>query len=250
MDLSLVLACYRDAPHLERNVAVLNAYLASTRLAYEIIFVEDASPDDTLAAVHRSAAALRAQAVTTQVIEHPTNTGRGGAVQDGFLAARGDVVAFIDVDLEHRPDAMLSMYLRIASGECDGVVANRLYEVSRVNPLRMILSRGYRFLLKSCIELPVSDTEAGFKMFKRARILPVLPTVEDRGWFWDTEIVARAADAGLRLIDHPIIFVRDATKQSTVRIVRDSLEYLLKLTSFLRQRRRVQLAEATAQVRV
>jgi glycosyltransferase involved in cell wall biosynthesis len=248
VDLSLVIACYKDAPHLRANVRILERYLAATRLAYEFILVEDGSMDETLAEVRLTAAELAQQGVPVRVIEHERNQGRGAAVQDGFLAASGTVVGFIDIDLEHSHDALLSMYLRIASGECDGVVAKRLYESTKVNPLRLVMSVTYKRLVRLVTDLPVRDTEAGLKLFRRAAILPVLPSVEDRRWFWDTEVVARAADAGLVLADHPIIFTRNAGKQSTVRVVRDSVEYLVRLASFVSSRARPRAAPAERQV--
>ena len=165
-------------------------------------------------------------------IFHAENCGRGASVQDGFQLARGKVIAYLDVDLENPIDALLPMYSSIVRGECDGVVAKRLYQSWRVNPVRLVLSLCYKFLVRLIVSLPVSDSEAGFKMFLKEKILPVLPTIEDRAWFWDTEIVARAADAGLKLKEHPIVFVRDPTKASTVRVVRDSYVYLRRLIAF------------------
>jgi SAM-dependent methyltransferase len=58
--------------------------------------------------------------------------------------------------------------------------------------------------------------------------------VKNPGWFWDTEIMARAAAAGCRVVEVPCLFRRDFRKRSTVRGVRDSLGYLRSLAAFRR----------------
>ena len=98
-------------------------------------------------------------------------------------------------------------------------------------------NRGYRWLLHRLQRVPVEDTETGFKLFVRERILPVLDRCQDTGWFWDTEVVVRASEAGLRCVEVPALFLRRLDKQSTVRPVRDTLEYFSRLRQFRRRQR-------------
>jgi GT2 family glycosyltransferase len=78
------------------------------------------------------------------------------------------------------------------------------------------------------------DTETGFKFFNCARALPVLESIRDPGWFWDTEFMVRAARAGLRIVEIPGAYIRRADKTSTVRGLRDSFRYFGKLLAFRR----------------
>ena len=94
------------------------------------------------------------------------------------------------------------------------------------------MSRGYLRLMQTMIALPLADTETGFKLFRRDRILPVLDACEGRGWFWDTEVMVRAYHAGLRIEEIPALFVRRFDKASTVRPIHDTLDYLGKLWRF------------------
>ena len=55
VDFSLVIACYKDAPHLFRNVQALAAFFADIKLVVEYVFVEDASPDATADEVRKCA---------------------------------------------------------------------------------------------------------------------------------------------------------------------------------------------------
>lgn len=238
MDFSLVLACYREEGHLVRNVEAIYRYLSATSLAYEIIFVEDKSPDATVREVEKARGFLTSKGVAAPCLFHEKNLGRGRTVQDGIMLAKGAVVGYLDVDLENLIDGLLPMYLRVRSGQSDVVVGKRLYQARKVRPIRWFLSVGYKNLVHRILSLPVSDTETGFKMFAREKILPVLRDVKDAAWFWDTEIVVRAADAGLRVTEHPIVFVHDSAKASTVSAFVDSVNYLKALKSFARSRRK------------
>lgn len=247
IDLSLVIACYCEEPHLFANIKTLHAFLSATRFSFEMIFVEDKSPDETAREVIRSVDYLRAHGVPTKTIFHEKNFGRGRSVQDGFEIAEGEVVGFIDVDLEHLPDALVSMMLKIRDRRADAVVARRIYR-SLAMPHRTVLSLAYKTLVHAFIELPVSDSEAGFKLFRREKLMPVLENVRDPGWFWDTEIVHQAYLGGLRFAEHPIVFEKNPNKMSTVRAVRDSIVYFARLITYWRALRKPQLAPATPQV--
>ena len=99
---------------------------------------------------------------------------------------------------------------------------------------RYVMSRGYGWLMRRALAVPLQDTETGFKFFRRDAILPILDATVDRGWFWDTEIMARAHYAGLRTVELPALFIRRFDKQSSLHPVRDSLDYAAKLWRFRR----------------
>jgi len=237
-DLTLVIACYNEAEHLEGSVAELVRTLRSTRRAVELIFIEDCSADGTPELVRR----LTADLPNTRCIVHEKNVGRGGTVVEGFRLARGEIVGFIDIDLEVHCRYIPLMLQAIEEG-ADGATAYRVYGV-RFRPmaiLRHILSRGYRILFRWMLDVPFRDTETGYKFFRREKILPVLEETQDRGWFWDTEIMVLAHLHGLHVVEIPCPFIQRTDKTSTVRIVHDVLEYFKALWRF---RRRVRARRA------
>jgi hypothetical protein len=112
--------------------------------------------------------------------------------------------------------------------------AHRIYKVQLRLFMRFILSTGYRWLSRWLLGADLQDTETGYKFFKRERILPVLDQVEDEGWFWDTEVMVRSLLRGYRIIEIPCLFIRRYDKKSTVNVVQDTLDYLVKLWRFRR----------------
>lgn len=229
VDFTLVVACYNEEPILEASMTETFQVLDAMRWRSEIVFVDDRSRDRTLAVIDRIRRANPERAI--QVIAHPENVGRGGTVTDGLLAGRGRYVGFIDIDLEVHARYLLPCLIALEAG-ADVATARRIYRFQWRSLDRYVLSKGYRWLVSHLIDHPFEDTETGFKLFRRDRILPVLAACTDRGWFWDTEVMVRSHYAGLRVVEIPALFLRRFDKQSSVRAVRDSLDYLTRLWRF------------------
>lgn len=235
MDLSFVIACYKDAPHLVRNTLALCDYLSATTLRYEIIFVEDGSPDHTAVEIRRGAKLLAEKNIPVRTIFHERNLGRGAAVSNGFLAASGDIVGYIDIDLEPLMDSVLPMVRMIQRGEADLICGRRVIANAIAKPIRVLSSYIYRWVAHIALPLPIADTECGLKLFKRATILPIIHTCVDKRWFWDTEIVHRTWLAGLVIKEHWIVFFEDRSKASTVRLIPDTFAYLKAILKYRQQ---------------
>lgn len=232
VDLSLVIPCYRDAPHLAWAVGEIIQTLKHTTWTWEIVLVNDASPDDCGRIIEdlikqHSAHRLRS-------LHHEKNTGRGRAVMDGIALAAGKYVGFIDIDLEVHCRYIPSMIEALEHG-ADVAVAHRHYNVGIQVIHRAIMSKGYIWLMNCLLGFHMKDTEAGYKFFRTRSIAPVLAQTKDPGWFFDTEIMARAHLAGLRLAFVPVLFLRRPDKASTVRLFSDSLAYFKNLLRFRRQ---------------
>jgi hypothetical protein len=104
---------------------------------------------------------------------------------------------------------------------------------------RYLMSRGYIRLVQWLLDVPLRDTETGFKFFRKEHVLPILDQIEDRHWFWDTEVMVRSLLRGLNIQEIPVLFLRRFDKQSGVRAVKDTIDYFGKLWRFRREVRRL-----------
>jgi glycosyltransferase involved in cell wall biosynthesis len=233
--LSLVLACYNEAEHLEASFGEIRDTLEQARFPFEILFVDDASRDGTREILASLTAAHPAMRLRT--ILHERNRGRGATVTDGFRAAHGTVTGYIDVDLEVHSRYIPSLVRAIDSG-ADVATLRRIYAFQLRSLDRYFMSRGYSFLVRRLLGVGLADTETGYKFFRRETLLPLLDEIEDPGWFWDTEFMVRAARRGLRMVEIPGAYIRRRDKTSTVRGVRDSVRYFGRLLRFRSQLRR------------
>jgi glycosyltransferase involved in cell wall biosynthesis len=230
-DLSLVVPCYREASHLRASVATLLELLEMTRLHYEVVFVDDASPDDTFSILE----ALCIQHPQCRSLRHETNRGRGAAFKTGFAATKGRVTGFIDIDLEVGPHYIPAMVNLIEKHGYDVVTGRRYYAWNQTGLFRHLMSQTYRLLVRRALGLGVTDSETGYKFFQRERAgSTVLGSKHDR-WFWDTEVMARAALQNLRICELPVLFFRRYDKRSTVRVVPDAVRHLAALRQFRRE---------------
>ncbi len=235
LDLSIVIACYNEEGHLEESVRQIERTMATTRFSHELIFIDDCSVDGTRACIDR----ICESRPEARRVFHDQNVGRGGTVEEGFRMAKGRIVGFLDIDLETHCRYIPSMLDAIDEG-CDGAVAYRVYKI-RLRPshlIRHILSRTYRLVVRAMLKVPYRDTETGYKFFTRTSIVPLLDATENKGWFWDTEIMVLAHRAGLKIAELPCLFMQRSDKTSTVRIFRDVKDYLVSLIRFRRRMKR------------
>ena len=229
---SLVIACYKDAPHLRRNTLALCDYFSQTKMSYEIIFIDDGSPDHTAEEIRSTASELKRRGIPYKEIFFSQNQGRGAAVSRGIVEASGDIVGYIDIDLEPLMDAFLPVIEKVRDGTADVVVGRRVIANAIAKPIRVLSSYVYRWLAHMALPLPVADTECGFKVFDRNKITPVIHECQDKRWFWDTEVVHRAWTSGLKVAEHWIVFYEDTTKASTVRLIPDTWAYLKAIRKY------------------
>ncbi|HET9754280.1 MAG TPA: glycosyltransferase family 2 protein [Myxococcales bacterium] len=172
LKLSLVIPTYNES----RNLAELLARLTSildARLpgSYELIVVDDDSPDQTWALALR----LAEKHPAVRVMRRRGEKGLSTAVVRGWQVARGEVLAVIDADLQHPPEIVQQLWDRMAAG-ADLAVASRHTGgggVSDWSAARRALSRGAQ-LLGLCV-LPsvmgrVSDPMSGYFMVRRSAI--------------------------------------------------------------------------------
>jgi dolichyl-phosphate beta-glucosyltransferase len=233
LDVSIVIPCYLDAPHLPESVAEIDRVMKNTVWTYELIFVNDCSPDDTASVVDR----LAAERPNRIAIHHEVNRGRGAAVMTGLRAARGRVGGYLDIDLEVHARYIPEAVSCILDKGCDVAVGRRDYRL-RYRPsdiFRHVLSAGYRRLIHLFFPLPVTDSESGYKFFLMKSALPLIDRVECEGWFWDTEIMLAARRANLSIGEFDCLFIRQKGKRSTVRPLRDAIQYLVELWRYKRR---------------
>ena len=217
---SVILPAYNEARNIERAVKAVVETMEKTGYDYEVIIAEDGSTDGT-----DKIAAKLADGKKILHLHSDERLGRGGALNRAFSFAKGDVIAFLDVDLStdlsHLPELLdKAMKHGIAIG-------SRLKKDSVTErPLkRDIPSKIYNFLVRLLLGSRLSDHQCGFKAFRRDVILSIIPNVKDNHWFWDTEVLVLAQRMGYDVVEIPVRWKQG--KETRVKIAKDSL-YMFK----------------------
>lgn len=212
MLVSIVIPAFNEGPRLPGAVAEVSAWL-SRHGDGEIVVIDDGSTDDTRARL----AAVDDPRMTA--IFATKNRGKGAAVARGMLAARGDIMAFLDADLAYPLDQLTQLFARLEDG-ADVAVGVR-DNVALYAPVRRAATSVFNAMVSASLGLQVRDTQCGFKAFRRdaGRALFSSITVERFGF--DVEVLYLAERWGMR-VDRVPVRMR-ASSTSSVRIVHDSL---------------------------
>jgi putative flippase GtrA len=205
--LDLVIPVYNEQADLEPGVRRLHAHLAATfPYPFRITIADNASTDGTLG-IARALGREFAEVTTLHLAEK----GRGRALRAAWSASPAAVLAYLDVDLSTDLAALLPLVAPLISGHSDLAIGTRLGRGSRVvrGTKREIISRGYNLLLRGALNVHFSDAQCGFKAIRAEVAERLLPLVKDDGWFFDTELLVLAQQAGLRIHEVPVDWVDD-----------------------------------------
>lgn len=167
IEFSVVVPLYNEAG----NAAPLAREIAAALegRAYEMIFVDDASRDDT----RPELAALKAELATLRVIGHRANAGQSRAVRTGVMAARAPLVGTLDGDGQNDPADLPRLLARLTRPDAPanlGMVAGR--RAKRQDSLgKRLASRWANAIRKSLLKDGADDSGSGIKVFRREAFL-------------------------------------------------------------------------------
>ena len=221
-DVTVILPCYNEDAVFTGSLRDIIQTLSLSRFSFEIIFVDDGSGDLTRERIKRVCRADK----RCRYVFHPQNLGRGAAVSSGMREARADIVGYMDIDCEVSPLYIPSFVQILKEGRADIVVGRRVYRTTFSSIIREILSVGYQKITSTFLGTDGVDTESGYKFFNKKAFLPVCSEIRNNGWFWDTESIILSLKKGLSVREEPVLFLRRFDKQSSVRLIPDTLLYL------------------------
>jgi len=173
--LSAVIACYRDAPAVPIMYKRLVDTFAVIGVDYEIIFVNDASPDDAKATL----AELASRDSKVVVINHTRNFGSQNAFTSGMRISTGDAVALLDGDLQDPPELIADFYKKWKEG------FEVVYGVRVKRDAPLLLSGAYKAfyrLFRATSYVPIPVDAGDFSLLDR-RVVKALNELPENNRF-------------------------------------------------------------------
>ncbi|MCP3384255.1 glycosyltransferase family 2 protein [Bradyrhizobium sp. CCGUVB4N] len=188
------------------NVTVLYRRLEATlvNVAWEVVFVDDNSPDGTSDVVR----ALAQQDSRVRCIRRIGRRGLSGACIEGILASSAPFAAVIDADLQHDETQLPKMLLLLASDQADLVVGSRYiegYKSEGFNKQRAGASALATEVAKKMLRVEIADPMSGFFMVRRDRFEQLAPKLSVHGFKILLDLVA-SAQGNLRAVEIPYTF--------------------------------------------
>lgn len=160
MKISVVIPCYNEQEALPELFDRLESVMAEMKCDYEYLFVDDGSTDRTIAVLR----GLRERSPRVGIISFRRNYGKSAALNEGFRAASGDMIATIDADLQDDPAEFPSLLKRIEGGAdlVSGWKTNRQDPPSKTLP-----SRVFNRVTSMVTGIQLHDFNCGLKMYRR-----------------------------------------------------------------------------------
>lgn len=170
-DLSVIIPTYNERDNLEPLMGEFSRLANRWDRRFEILLVDDGSPDGTAESATRVGAA---HGLTVKVIRRPGRRGMGRAVVETIPLCAGDIVCVMDGDLSH-PPSLIPRLVATLDG-VDGVVASRFIAGGTIGSWtygRRVLSLGARSLTRVLLRPPCRDPLSGFFVFRRSYLAGV-----------------------------------------------------------------------------
>ena len=225
--ISLIIPVYNEAKIIESTIMQSVSAVQKLRVPFEIIVVEDGSTDGTDEIVNE----LANEYPFLFFFHNRKRQGRGTALKKAFKASTGNILVYYDADLSTDLIHIRDGVNAILEG-ADIAGGSRLIVGSRAERkmLRNVLSKIYNCLVRFFFNSPLHDHQCGFKAFNKFNIIKLLDNVEDTHWFWDTEIIIRAIEHRLNVVEFPITWKH--RKTSKVHLLKDTIYMGFKLLRF------------------
>jgi len=215
-DLTVVVPCYNERPNVAPLVAALDAALIG--IAWEVVFVDDDSPDGTAAEARR----LGRLDGRVRCIRRVGRRGLSSAVIEGALASSALFVAVMDGDLQHDETRLPVMLEALRSGQYDLAVASRHVAGGDAAGLasrwRHMLSDTGARLAQRFLPVKLSDPMSGFFMLPRALFEQLAPALTAQGFKILLDLVL-SAEAPLRVIEVPAEFRKRLAGESKLDVL-------------------------------
>lgn len=189
-DITLFFPVYNDAATVrtvtEKGLAFLREYARN----YELLIIDDGSPDDSGKIADELAAAHPGE---VRAIHHEHNRGYGAALKTGFANARYEYICFTDGDDEY--DIREFEKLMKHAGYYDLIITFRYKRM--YSSFRIVVSRVYNWCLRRWFDIPYRDISTGLRVVRKTAIENV--TLDSDGPFIGAELTIKLTLKGYRV---------------------------------------------------
>ena len=206
--LSVVMPVYNLADAIAANLAETGELFAAHGVRTELVPVDDGSTDGTAEVLRGfSGRTFGGDCVVVRPVLCARNGGKGAALRAGFEASTGEYVMLLDGDLDIHPKQTPWFFDQMVDKKADIVVGSKRHRRSVVQyPWhRRLVSWIYFTLVRLTIGLPITDTQTGMKLFRRAVLGEALGRMLVKTYAFDLELLAIAHQRGAKIAEAPVV---------------------------------------------
>ena len=217
----VVIPCLNEVKVIRDSVEkTLACFDANPQYQWRVIVADNGSTDgtsDVVRQMEREDPRVKALVLAIR--------GRGLALKEAWTTSTADVVSYMDADLSTDLVHLPKLIEMVVSGKCEVAIGTRLARGSKTKRSlkREITSRGYVAMIRATFpRLKITDAQCGFKALSRRAVNEIVPLIENRMWFFDTEMLILAQRKGLKIRELPVHWVEDP--DTKVKIMKTAME--------------------------
>lgn len=205
---SILLPTYNESENLPIIVWLINKYMSEGQLDFEIIIIDDGSPDGTLEVAKQ----LQNLYGDDKIVLRPREKklGLGTAYMHGVEHARGDFIIIMDADLSHHPKFIPAFIKKQKEGGYDMVSGTRYAGEGGVygwDFSRKLVSRTANYIVQVLLRPGASDLTGSFRLYKKDVLDHLIKSCVSKGYVFQMEMVVRARELNYSIAEVPISFV-------------------------------------------
>ncbi|MDD5543608.1 MAG: glycosyltransferase family 2 protein [Acidobacteriia bacterium] len=226
-ELSIVIPAFNEGDRIVSTIQQVSRFLQKEKWTYEVLIVNDGSTDSTAAIVRQSSLSDS----HIRLVQNDGNRGKGYSVGHGVQESRAECVLFTDADLSAPIEEAQKLVDPILSGLADVTLGSRGLDRALIGIhqpwMREQSGKVFNRLVRWLLGLKFTDTQCGFKAFRRSAVLPLFERQRIFRFGFDPEILFLAKIRGLRILEVPVRW--DHAEGSKVRLFSDAREMFLDL---------------------
>ncbi|KAG8204627.1 hypothetical protein GWM34_00431, partial [Candida africana] len=205
---SVILPTYNEKRNLPILIYLLNKTFTANKLDWEVIIVDDNSPDGTQEIAKKLIDIFGPEHI--QLRPRAGKLGLGTAYVHGLQFVTGNFVIIMDADFSHHPEAIPEFIAKQKSQDYDIVTGTRYAGDGGVfgwDFKRKLISRGANFLASVVLRPHVNDLTGSFRLYKTDVLKKIIDVTQSKGYVFQMEMMVRAKAMGFTVGEVPISFV-------------------------------------------
>jgi len=221
--ISLVIPAYNEEKLIVSSIKKVLTYMLKNKYNFEVIVVDDGSKDKTKEKVR----SIKDKHV--KLLSYKPNKGKGHAVKTGMLAAKGDLLLFLDADLS-TPIEEIEKFIPLTK-KYDVVIASRALKESKIKVhqpfYREFIGKVFNKMVQLLAVWGIKDTQCGFKMFTRKAANMIFKRQRIYGWAFDVELLFIAKKYRLKIKEMPVTWINEG--DSRVSPIKSSIQMFIQI---------------------
>ncbi len=199
--LSVIIPAYNEGKNIVNNIKSILTSIDKVTDDFELVVVDDGSTDNT------KEESKRLKDKRIKFFSYEINKGKGAAIKYGFEKSKGELVSFMDADLDINPESLKNFFHYLDFYNADIIIGSKRHPESKVHYpiLRKILSRTYQLFIYLLFRLDVTDTQSGLKLLKYNVAKELMKKVTVKKYAFDLELLVCAKKKEYKIVEAPIM---------------------------------------------